>query len=159
METRFSACPDRTLDPPSLLYNGYQVFTGGRRGRGGRAYPPPHLESRGPKKSRAIPLLTLRDFVVYKRVKIFLYLIQYEARIFKTLVRHGLEYRSKTHTLMQIDELQLCNSGRKVLHKICCPVHETEEQGIIKNCTSFIVHRISQERLQLQGCDGEGSYK
>jgi hypothetical protein len=25
---RFSARPDRPLDPPSLLYNGYRVFTG-----------------------------------------------------------------------------------------------------------------------------------
>jgi len=29
--------------------------------------PPPHLECRGPRKSRAIPLLNLRAFVAYKR--------------------------------------------------------------------------------------------
>jgi len=29
--------------------------------------PPPHLECRGPRKSRAIPLLTLRALVAYKK--------------------------------------------------------------------------------------------
>ena len=40
------------------------------RGRGGRGVGPtshPHLECRGPRKSRGIPLLTLRDFVAYKK--------------------------------------------------------------------------------------------
>jgi len=32
--TRFSACPDRPWGPPSLLYNGYRVFPGGKVGRG-----------------------------------------------------------------------------------------------------------------------------
>jgi len=27
---RFSACPDRPWGPPSLLYNGYRVFPGGK---------------------------------------------------------------------------------------------------------------------------------
>ena len=31
------------------------------------ADPSPHLECRGPSKSRAIPLLTLRAFVAYKK--------------------------------------------------------------------------------------------
>ena len=26
----FRTCPDRPWDPPSLLYNGYRVFTGGK---------------------------------------------------------------------------------------------------------------------------------
>ena len=34
--TRFSAPPDRPWDPPSLLYNGYRVFPGGKV-RPGRA--------------------------------------------------------------------------------------------------------------------------
>jgi len=58
---------------------------------------------------------------------------------------------------MQMDQLRLCTFGRKVLCKIYCPVHEREEQGIIKNWTSFLVHRISQEQLKQQGCDGQGS--
>ena len=29
--------------------------------------PHPHLECRGPRKSRAIPLITLRAFVAYKK--------------------------------------------------------------------------------------------
>ena len=71
MGTRFSACPDRSWGPPSLLYNGYRVFPGGRGGgRGGRdagLTPHPHLECRCPRKSRAIPLLTLRAFVACKK--------------------------------------------------------------------------------------------
>jgi len=34
---------------------------------GAWGWPPPHLECRSPRKSRAIPLLTLRAFVAYKR--------------------------------------------------------------------------------------------
>jgi len=30
VETRFSACPDWPWGPPSLLYNGYRVFPGGK---------------------------------------------------------------------------------------------------------------------------------
>jgi len=54
---------------PSLLYNGYRVFPGGRVGRGVGLTPQPLLECRGPRKSRAIPPLTLRACVAYKRVK------------------------------------------------------------------------------------------
>ena len=67
MGTRFSARPDRPWGPPSLLYNGHRVFPGGRGGSGRGSDPPPHLECRGPRKSRAIPLLTLRAFVAYKK--------------------------------------------------------------------------------------------
>ena len=73
------------------------------------------------------------------------YLIQYKVRTYKKLVRHVLECRSKKWTLMQIDQVWLRTFGRKFVRKICCPVHETE-QGIIRNCTNFIVHRISQEQ-------------
>ena len=40
--TRFSACPDRPWGPPSLLYNGYRVFPGGkvRPGRAADHSPP-----------------------------------------------------------------------------------------------------------------------
>jgi len=62
----FSARPDRPWCPTSLLYNGYRVFPGGRGGRGVELTPHPHLECRGPIKSRAISLLTLRAFVAYK---------------------------------------------------------------------------------------------
>ena len=47
-----------------ILYNGYRAFPGGRVCRGVRLSPPtPHLECRGPRKSRAIPVFTLRVFV------------------------------------------------------------------------------------------------
>ena len=38
----FRTCPDRHWDPPSLLYNGYRVFPGGkeRPGRGADPSPP-----------------------------------------------------------------------------------------------------------------------
>jgi hypothetical protein len=35
----FRTCPDRPWGPPSLLYNGYQVFPGGRK-RPGRDIDP-----------------------------------------------------------------------------------------------------------------------
>ena len=40
--TRFFACPDRPWGPPSLLYNGYRVFPGGkvRPGRAADHSPP-----------------------------------------------------------------------------------------------------------------------
>ena len=65
--------PDRPRGPHSLLYNGYWVFPGGRGGRGVVLTTHPHLECRGPGKSRAIPLLILRAFVDYKSVKTFLF--------------------------------------------------------------------------------------
>ena len=37
----FRTCPDRPWDPPSLLYNGYQVFPGGRERPGRDADPSP----------------------------------------------------------------------------------------------------------------------
>jgi hypothetical protein len=42
VETRFSARPDRYWGPPSLLYNGYRVFPGGkvRSGRAADHSPP-----------------------------------------------------------------------------------------------------------------------
>ena len=83
--TRFSARPDRPWDPPSLLYNGYRVFPGGRGGRGvGLTPPPTHLVCRGPRQSRAIPLLTLRAFVANKNGKnlpAYLFLLNYHANI------------------------------------------------------------------------------
>jgi hypothetical protein len=48
--------------------NGYRVFPGGK-GCQGVGLTHPYLECRAPRKSRAIPLLTPRDFVAYKRVK------------------------------------------------------------------------------------------
>ena len=62
-----SGADDRPWGPSSLLYNGYRVFPGGRGGRGVGWPSYPHLECRGPRKSRAIPLLTLRSFVTYKK--------------------------------------------------------------------------------------------
>ena len=37
----FRTCPDRPWDPPSLLYNGYRVFTGGKERPGRDADPSP----------------------------------------------------------------------------------------------------------------------
>ena len=65
----FRTCPDRPWGPPSLLYSGYRVFRGGRGGRSVGLIPHPHIECRGPRKSRAIPLLTIRAFVAYKKYK------------------------------------------------------------------------------------------
>jgi len=37
----FRTCPDRPWCPPSLLYNGYRVFPGGRERPGREADPSP----------------------------------------------------------------------------------------------------------------------
>jgi len=65
--TRFSARPDRAWGPPSFLYNGYRVFPGDRGGRGVGLIPHPHLVPEVPETSTAIPLLTLRSCVAYKK--------------------------------------------------------------------------------------------
>ena len=38
---RYSACPDRPWGPPTLLYNGYRVFPGGKVRPGRAAHSPP----------------------------------------------------------------------------------------------------------------------
>jgi len=65
--------------PPSLLQNGYRVFPGGRGGRCVGLTPPSNAE--GPIKSRAIPLLTPRACVAYKKGETYLpiYIYIYES--------------------------------------------------------------------------------
>ena len=55
---RFSARPDRPWGPPSLLYNGYRVFPGGKIRPGRAADHSPPLVPRS-WKSRAIPVPNL----------------------------------------------------------------------------------------------------
>jgi hypothetical protein len=58
-EARYSApVPNRPLGPPSLLYKGYRVFSGGKERPGHDADPLPLLVPWS-RKSRAIPLLPL----------------------------------------------------------------------------------------------------
>jgi len=52
----FCTCPDRLWAPPSLLYNGYQVFPGGKERPGRDADPPPPSSA-----------------VVIERVELYLY--------------------------------------------------------------------------------------
>ena len=54
----FRTCPDRPWGPPSLLYNGYRVFPGGKERPGRDADPSPLLVPWS-RKGRAIPLLPL----------------------------------------------------------------------------------------------------
>jgi hypothetical protein len=54
----FRTCPDRPWGPPSLLYNGYRVFPGGKEWSGRNTYRSPLLVPWS-RKSRAIPLLPL----------------------------------------------------------------------------------------------------
>jgi len=42
----FRSCPDRSLGPPSLLYNGYRVFPGGKAA-GAWRWPPTLIYRRG----------------------------------------------------------------------------------------------------------------
>jgi hypothetical protein len=53
-------CPDWPWGPPSLLYNGYRVFPGGKVRLGCAADHSPLLMPRS-RKDRAIPLPTLED--------------------------------------------------------------------------------------------------
>ena len=55
------------LGPPSLLYNVYWVFLGGRGGLGVGLTPPPHLMPKILEKVRAVTLLTLRAYVTHKK--------------------------------------------------------------------------------------------
>jgi hypothetical protein len=56
----FSTCPDRPWGPPSLLYNGYRVFPGSSKRPGRDADLSPRSSAEVWKKSRAIPLLSLK---------------------------------------------------------------------------------------------------
>jgi hypothetical protein len=46
----FRTCPDRSWDPPSLLYNGYRVFPGGKERPGRDADPSPPSSAVGHKR-------------------------------------------------------------------------------------------------------------
>ena len=61
----FHACPDQPWGPPSLLYNGYQGFPGGKSGRGVTLTPHPLLVPWS-RKSRAIPLLPPGPYGLYR---------------------------------------------------------------------------------------------
>ena len=65
----FCTIPDRPWGPPSLLYNGYQVFPGGKVRPGRDVDPSPPSSAEIKIKSRAVPLLSLRPFVAYERTK------------------------------------------------------------------------------------------
>jgi hypothetical protein len=63
----FRTCPDRPQGPPSLLYNGYRVFPGGRKRPGRDAGPSSPSSAEVQKQSTAIPLCSLRAFVACKK--------------------------------------------------------------------------------------------
>jgi len=65
----FRTSPGRPWGPPSLLYNGYRVFPGGKVRPRRDADPSPPSSAEVKKLSRAIPLLSLRAFVACERVK------------------------------------------------------------------------------------------
>ena len=58
---------------PATCTMGTGSFPGGRDRRGLGLTPHPYLEYRGPRKSTAIPLLTLRAFVAYKKGENYLF--------------------------------------------------------------------------------------
>ena len=64
----FRTCPDQPWGPPSLLYNGYRAFPGGKAVWELRL-PPTTILRRGSRKRRAIHLLPLWDLVACYRVK------------------------------------------------------------------------------------------
>jgi hypothetical protein len=69
----FRTYPDRLRGPPSLLYNGYRVFSGGKGGQGVMLTTHTLLVPRL-RKSRAIPPLTLWVLLGLLRGSLYLYL-------------------------------------------------------------------------------------
>jgi hypothetical protein len=78
----FHTCPDRLWGPPSLLYNGYRVFPGGKERPGRDAEPSPLLVPWS-RKGRAITLLPLwavrivQNLTACTRVHFNIYLTSY----------------------------------------------------------------------------------
>jgi hypothetical protein len=89
----FCTCPDRPWGPPSLLYNGYRVFSVGRKRPGRDADPSPPSSTEVWKQSRAIPLLSLRAFVAYKKGETYLQTITCKnLGLYKCCLIINLEY-------------------------------------------------------------------
>jgi len=65
-------------------------------------------------------------------------------------VKHGREFSWINYDCVLLAE----NSFAKYM--VPCM---RKKSNIIKNCTSFIGQWISQERLEQQGCEGQGIYK
>jgi hypothetical protein len=72
----FRTYTDRLRGPPSLLYNGYRVFPGGKGGRGVNLTTHPLLVLRL-RKSWAIPPLTLWFLLGLLWGSLYLYIFQY----------------------------------------------------------------------------------
>jgi hypothetical protein len=87
----FRTCPDQPWGPPSLLYNGYWVFPGGRKRLGHDTDPSPHSSAEVKKQSRAIPLLSLRAFVAYKKSETYLHGRYVSQHLVLTLRMHGTQ--------------------------------------------------------------------
>ena len=72
---------------------------------GAWGWPPLHLEGRGPRKSRAIPLLTLKAFVAYKKGETYLI----------TIVTHVGSHTVNTMALYFALFWKFCNGGLMVV--------------------------------------------
>jgi len=152
--TRFSARPDRPWSPLSLLYNGYRVFPGSRGGRGVGLTHQPHLECRGPRKSRAVTLLTLRDFVDYKKgenLPTFSMTMRNKQRNFPYLIKTRFVFIGFTrHTQRNVFETGIINYCvfianfffffcNKMLH--CSP--GLSNNAVKKSQSSWITNKIN----------------
>ena len=65
----FRTCPDRLWGPPSLVYNGYRVFPGGRKGPVRDADPSPLLVPRPKNRPWGPPSLLYNGYRVFPGVK------------------------------------------------------------------------------------------
>jgi hypothetical protein len=79
----FRTRPDRPWGPPSLLYNGYRVFPGGKAAGAWCWQPTPICMPRS-WKGRAIPLLTLWAFVACYRENFTFHLLLHNFNTFIT---------------------------------------------------------------------------
>jgi hypothetical protein len=82
----FRTYPDRLRGPPSLLFNGYRVFPGGKGGRGMMLTTHPLLVPRL-RKSRAITPLTLWVLLGLLRGSLLLFKQVYD--VLRTIVKLG----------------------------------------------------------------------
>jgi hypothetical protein len=82
----FRTYPDRPWGPPSLLYNGYRVFPGGSKRPGRDADPSPPSSAEIWKQSSAIPLLSLRAFVICEKCETYLHLKTYSILLDRLLI-------------------------------------------------------------------------
>jgi hypothetical protein len=95
----FLTRPDRPWGPPSPLYNGYWVFSGGRKRPGRGADSSPLLV---PRSKNRVPVLSLRAFVACKNCETYLPK-QYTVWIFNATRMNHLNIKGEMFVIVSED--------------------------------------------------------